>query len=237
MSKNIVHLIDCMEYMKDVPDKYYQLSIVDPPYGIGVSQVGKMTSSSKKEYDKKDWDLSIPGKGFFDELRRISENQIIWGVNFFDGMGLGGGRIIWNKLGKDIGRRNPMPNLSDCEIAYCSMRNNVKMFSYTQIGNVFGNSYKVDWVQDRIHPTQKPVALYKWLLQNYAKPNDKIFDSHVGSGSSRIACHDMGFDFTGCELDPDYWKAQEERYLQHTQQLDLFDPESIQESIYQGEML
>ena len=234
MSKNIVHLIDCMEYMKDVPDKYYQLSIVDPPYGIGVSQVGKMTSSSKKEYDKKDWDLSIPGKGFFDELRRISENQIIWGVNFFDGMGLGGGRIIWNKLGKDIGRRNPMPNLSDCEIAYCSMRNNVKMFSYTQIGNVFGNSYKVDWVQDRIHPTQKPVALYKWLLQNYAKTNDKIFVSHVGSGSSRIACYDLGFDFMGCELDPDYWKAQEELYKQHTMQGDLFSGSDLQSSILGG---
>ena len=120
--------MDCIEGMKQYPDNYFELAIVDPPYGIGISNKSKITSSSKKEYKIKDWDNSIPTKEYFNELKRVSKNQIIWGVNYFDGFGLNGGRIIWNKLGKDIGRRNPMPNLSDCEIAYCSMRTNIKCF-------------------------------------------------------------------------------------------------------------
>ena len=214
--------MDCMEYMRQFPDKHFQLSIVDPPYGIGVGSVGKMTSVSNKEYSKKNWDNAVPNASYFSELRRVSINQIIWGANFFDGVGLNGGAIVWNKLGKDIGRRNPMPNLSDCEIAYCSMRTNVKMFSYTQIGNVYGNDYQIDWNQDRIHPTQKPIALYKWLLSNYAKPGDKILDTHLGSGSSRIAAYDLGFDFYATELDKDYFDAQEKRFQNFKSQLKLF---------------
>jgi site-specific DNA-methyltransferase (adenine-specific) len=213
---------DNMLLMARYPDNYFDLAIVDPPYGIGVSNNKKMTSNSKKEYSIKNWDNEIPTKEYFNELKRVSKNQIIWGVNYFDGFGLNGGRIIWNKLGKDIGRRNPMPNLSDCEIAYCSMRTNIKMFSYTQIGNVYGNDYQIDWNQNRIHPTQKPVALYKWLLDKYAKPTDKILDTHLGSGSIAIACHDYGFDLTACELDKEYFDKAMQRITNHTNQLNLF---------------
>jgi len=210
---------DCMEYMATVPDKYFDLAIVDPPYGIGVANEGKMTSASRKEYTKKNWDDAVPSADYFRELRRVAKHQIIWGANFYDGVGVVGGGIVWNKLGKDIGRREPMPNLSDCEFAYCSMRNNIKMFSYTQIGNVYGNDYKVDWKQDRIHPTQKPVALYEWLLQNYAKQGDRILDTHLGSGSSAIAAHYFGVDFVGCELDKDYFDAAKARFDMATKQL------------------
>lgn len=213
---------DNMALMARYPDKYFDLAIVDPPYGIGVSNNKKMTSNSKKEYSIKNWDDAIPTKEYFEELKRVSKNQIIWGVNYFDGMGLNGGRIIWNKLGKNIGRRNPMPNLSDCEIAYCSMRTNIKMFSYTQIGNVYGNDYQIDWNQNRIHPTQKPVKLYEWLLDNYAKDGDKILDTHLGSGSIAIACHNRKFELTACELDKEYFEAAIKRIEQHIAQLTIF---------------
>jgi site-specific DNA-methyltransferase (adenine-specific) len=199
--------MDCMELMAEYPDKHFDLAIVDPPYGIGVSGEGKMTSNSRKEYARKNWDDAVPPPEYFAELRRVSKSQIIWGANFFDGVGICGGGIVWNKLGKNIGRREPMPNLSDCEIAYCSSRNNVKMFSYTQIGNVVGNDYRVDWNQQRIHPTQKPVALYEWLLENYAKPGQRILDTHMGSGSIAIACHYARLHLTACEIDEDYFKA------------------------------
>ena len=230
---------DCMEVMKAMPDKAFELAIVDPPYGIGVSGEGKMTSNSKKEYTKKNWDDAIPPPEYFQELRRVSRNQIVWGANFFDGVGLAGGGIIWNKLGKNIGRREQMPNLSDCEFAYCSSRTNVKMFSYTQIGNVYGNDYQVDWKQERIHPTQKPVALYEWLLTNYAKPGDRILDTHLGSGSSAIAAHNLGFDFVGMELDPDYYQADVKRFEQHKAQARLFDCDDYQrtERDYQQDSL
>ena len=235
MSKNIVHLIDCMEFMKSVPDKYYELAIVDPPYGIGFDgdkfkKVHEKPCSTwrtrkPKGYIQKDWDSERPSQEYFNELYRISKNQIIWGGNYFsDLLYPSGSWIVWDK-------QVVMPTFSDGELAWCSINNSVKFV------RLLWSGYRKCENTDRIHPTQKPVALYKWLLQNYAKPNDKIFDSHVGSGSIRIACHDMGFDFEGCEIDKDYWEAQEERYQEHAQQLDLFDPESIQESIYQGELL
>jgi len=211
-----------MAVMRETADNTYDLAIVDPPYGIGVSGEGKMTSNSRKEYARKNWDDAVPPPEYFAELRRVSKNQIIWGANFFDGVGICGGGIVWNKLGKNIGRREPMPNLSDCEIAYCSSRNNVKMFSYTQIGNVVGNDYRVDWNQQRIHPTQKPVALYEWLLENYAKPGWRILDTHMGSGSIAIACHYRGHPLTACEIDADYYAAAVERIQRETRQLSLF---------------
>jgi len=213
---------DNMELMERYPDNYFELAIVDPPYGIGISKHKKLASTSKKNYSIKDWDNTPPTKEYFRELKRVSVNQIIWGSNFFDGVGLIGGGIIWNKLGKNIGRRLPMPNLSDCEIAYCSSRNNVKMFSYTQIGNVYGNDYLIDWEQNRIHPTQKPIQLYEWLLMNYAKEGDKILDTHLGSGSIAIACHNLGFDLVGCELDTEYYDAACQRLKQHQAQLTMF---------------
>jgi site-specific DNA-methyltransferase (adenine-specific) len=215
--------IDCMEYMKNVPDKFFDLAIVDPPYGLGIVKKSKLSNLSLKEYKISNWDDSPPNEKYFIELRRISREQIIWGSNYFDGVGLSGGAIVWNKLGNNIGRRNPLPGLSDCEIAYCSMRNNVKMFSYTQIGNVYGNNYQIDWKQGRIHPTQKPVKLYDWLLHNYAKPGQRVIDTHLGSGSSAIAAHYFGVDFVGCELDKDYYDAAVNRFNLATAQQSIFD--------------
>jgi site-specific DNA-methyltransferase (adenine-specific) len=247
---NKVHLIDCMEFMKDIPDKYYELAIVDPPYGIGADNPSVKNSWVKqkngnkiyvngKTYKHKDWDSSIPSEEYFKELKRISKNQIIWGVNYYPYNGLTGGRIVWNKL-------NGESDQFGCEIAYNSLnyRTDVVNFMWRGMfqGVYCGLDIKKAILQQgnkslnepRFHPTQKPVALYKWLLKNYAKPGDKIFDSHVGSGSIRIACHDMGFDFEGCEIDKDYWEAQEKRYNQHAMQGDLFSDEDTQKAIYQG---
>jgi site-specific DNA-methyltransferase (adenine-specific) len=215
---NVVHLIDCMEFMKGIPDKHYELAIVDPPYGIGFGEFNRTNKDANgnrfksNKYKNGEWDISIPDDKYFEELIRISKNQIVWGGNYFPYLWQKGckGFIFWYK-------QNPVNNFSDGELAYTSFDKVAKCFNYQYYGNI--NSEK-----DRIHPTQKPVALYKWLLKNYAKPNDKIFDSHVGSGSIRIACHDMGFDFEGCEIDKDYWEAQEERYLEHIAQPTLFEP-------------
>ena len=211
---NKVHLIDCMEFMKSVPDKYYELAIVDPPYGIGMDG-GKRQYS---EYERKNWDTAIPDKKYFSELFRVSEHQIIWGGNYF-GLPPCKCFLIWDKTLHGN-------TYADGEMAWTSFNKVARIFPL----NICFN-------RDRIHPTQKPVALYKWLLKNYAKPGDKIFDSHVGSGSIRIACHDMGFDFEGCEIDKDYWEAQEERYNQHAMQQDLFSGEDIQKGIYQEAFL
>ena len=207
---NKVHLCDCMEFMKGIPDKYYELAIVDPPYGIGMDG-GKRQYS---EYERKNWDTAIPDKKYFSELFRVSEHQIIWGGNYF-GLPPCKCFLIWDKTLHGN-------TYADGEMAWTSFNKVARIFPL----NICFN-------RDRIHPTQKPVALYKWLLKNYAKPGDKIFDSHVGSGSSRIACYDMGFDFEGCEIDKDYWEAQEARYKQHISQGDLFSKEETQKAIYQ----
>ena len=218
LQMNKVHLIDNMEFMKGIPDKYYELAIVDPPYGIGDKfQGGKTGKMQFNEIVNKNWDI-VPSKEYFNELFRISKNQIIWGGNYFN---LPPTRcvIVWDKLISENF------SLAMLELAWTSFDKLAKIYRKPTSKAVV-----------KIHPTQKPVALYKWLLKNYAKPGDKIFDSHVGSGSSRIACHDMGFDFEGCEIDKDYWEAQEKRYQQHISQMELFSPEEIQEAIYQEEL-
>ena len=211
---NKVHLIDCMEFMKGVPDKYYELAIVDPPYGIDRYKKNDGGNSKKIRCfgDKdKNWNNEKPSDKYFEELFRISKSQIIWGANNFT-LPTSEYFIIWDK-------QQMMPSFARCEMAWTNCKVPAKIYAYrSQDG-------------DRIHPTQKPVALYKWLLKNYAKPGDKIFDSHVGSGSSRIACYDMGFDFEGCEIDKDYWEAQEARYQEHAQQIDLFSGKELQEEI------
>lgn len=213
--------MDCLEAMKQMDDNEFDLAIVDPPYGLGISKNAHLAIS--KKHTLKDWDDKIPTKFYFEELQRVSKNQIIWGVNYFDGMGLNGGRIIWNKLGKNIGRRKVAPTLSECEIAYYSGANNVKMYSYTYIGNVQGNDYQILWSNtNRIHPTQKPVKLYEWLLDKYANKGDKILDTHLGSGSIALACHNRGFDLTGFEIDKEYFDNAVERLRVHQSQLTMF---------------
>lgn len=212
-----VYNMDCMEYMKSIPDKFFDLAIVDPPYFDGPDKLGyygKDISSfgvRRSRYKAKHWDL--PDISYFKELFRVSKHQIVWGVNYYPYACFTPGRIIWNK-------ENGKSSFSDCEIAFCSNIDSVRMFTYMWNGMCQGKSMNEGHIQQgnkrknerRIHPTQKPVALYAWLLQNYAKTGDKILDTHLGSGSSRIAAYKMGFDFWGTEIDKEYFDAQEKRF-------------------------
>lgn len=226
---NIVHLADCMDFMLQMPDKSVDLCIVDPPYGIGVDGENIIANPSDKNNKdimirKHEWDKSIPDIEYFNELRRISQKQIIWGGNYFlDISGYCKAPIIWDKL-------NGNSFYADGEMAWTSagLPRNLKIFRHQWCGAFKASERGIK----RIHPTQKPVALYKWLLKNYAKPGQTIFDSHVGSGSIRIACHDIGFDFEGCENDPTYYEAQEKRYQIHAAQGRLFDDDEMQRLIF-----
>jgi len=214
---NKVYLMDCMEYLKDCKDNQFQLSIVDPPYGIDINMNMGRKKGQPKAHDKKEWDKSIPDEKYFNELFRTSEHQIIWGGNYFP-LPLVRGWIFWDK--------NVPTGVSfaDGELAWSNFDTVLRKCFIPYSG--FQGS------EGKIHPTQKPVALYKWLLKNYAKPGDKILDTHIGSGSIRIACYDMGFDLTGCELDESYFIAQEARFQNHISQADLFGVDEIQELIF-----
>ena len=215
-----------MEYMKTITDKYFELAIVDPPYGIGVGSMNYTTSGAiktqgnsaakRKDYRKKgDWDSKTPEPEYFQELFRISKNQIIWGGNYFsDMLAPSKSFVCWDKRCQ----ADMSNDFADCEYAWCS-QGVARMFRYVWNGMLQGNMKNKE---NRFHPTQKPVALYEWLLTHYAKQGDKILDTHLGSGSSRIACYNLGFDFVGCEIDEDYFKAQEERYQAHISQQSLF---------------
>lgn len=194
-----------MALMARYPDKYFDLAIVDPPYGIGA---GKMTMGSGKHSFKKgkDWDNSIPSAEYFNELIRVSKDQIIWGGNYFD-LPLNNNWIIWDKL-------NPNLSFSEAELAWCSINKNIRIFKrYSAMEDDDGKKQ---------HPTQKPIKLYKWLLEKYAQREDKILDTHLGSGSIAIACHDYGFDLTACELDKEYYDAAMKRINNHVAQQKLF---------------
>jgi site-specific DNA-methyltransferase (adenine-specific) len=201
---------DCMEGMARYPDKYFDLAIVDPPYGnidaIGLIDNKKKGKQATKRTNYKLFENIAPDDEYYCELARVSKNQIIWGGNF---LGLCGGVIVWQKNGTAFG---------EAEVAICSTHKSVKVFEYTWNGML---QHDMKNKEHRIHPTQKPVALYKWLLSNYAKKGDKILDTHLGSGSSRIAAYEMGFDFTAFELDTEYFEAQEKRYKAHIAQLKL----------------
>jgi site-specific DNA-methyltransferase (adenine-specific) len=205
---NIVHLGDCMEGMKDKPDKYYDLAIVDPPYGIGRSGRPKSTSShgGHKGFEDKGWDKSIPNIHYFYQLYRVSKNQIIWGANYMpEYLRRSSCWIVWDK-GQRIDQ-------ADAELAYTSFESATRVVTINRVHLLMDGT---------IHPTQKPIKLYKWLLKNYAKEGDKILSTHVGSGSDRIAAFDMGFWFEGWEIDPDYHAGQEKRFNQHKAQLKIF---------------
>jgi len=208
-----IHLYngDCMDLLRQTPDKYYSLALVDPPYGIGISgqiECRKGKKSDRKLHKQKNWDNAIPTKEYFNELFRISKNQIIWGANYFVEHLYSGhkGWIVWDKMQHGL-------TMSDCELAYSSFDCPTRIW------------YKNRCVlkrQNTIHPTEKPVQLYKWLLQNYAKEGDTILDTHFGSLSIGIACHDMGFELTAIELDEDYYEAGKNRLINHQRQLNLF---------------
>ena len=195
---------DNMELMARYEDNYFDLAIVDPPYGIGEDGGKARTRGSKRTNGtKKGWDNNRPEKPYFDELRRVSKNQIVWGGNYFADL-LPASRcwLYWQKnMGGDF---------ADGELAWTSFDKVLKQ--YTKRSETF----------DRIHPTQKPVKLYEWLLMKYAKEGDKILDTHLGSGSIAIACHNLGFDLTACELDKDYYEAAMKRLKQHQQQIRMF---------------
>jgi site-specific DNA-methyltransferase (adenine-specific) len=203
------HLIDCIEYMKRFEDNHFELSIVDPPYGIGEN--GSSNKSRGKLAKSKNYkpfaggDASAPNNEYFIELKRVSKNQIIWGANHFIKNIPNANSscwIVWDKI-------NGETDFADSELAYTSFKSAVRNFRFQWQGMLQGDMKNKE---TRIHPTQKPVALYKWLLHNYAKKGDKILDTHLGSQSSRIAAYEMGFDFYGCELDPDYFRDGNKRF-------------------------
>jgi site-specific DNA-methyltransferase (adenine-specific) len=204
---NRIYNMDCMEGMKQFPDKYFELAIVDPPYGIGAGK--EKPHNGWKDYGIKHWDNQSPDKAYFEELFRVSQNQIIWGANHFiskisrDFSCF----IIWDK-----GQRNF--SLADGEMAWTSFRKAARIFDYSRARAL---------QEGKIHPTQKPVALYKWLLNNYAKKGDKILDTHLGSGSSVIACYDMQFEYIGFEIDKEYFDLANKRIERHKAQMNIFD--------------
>ena len=210
--------IDCMEYMKTCKDNAFELAIVDPPYGIGES--GATNKSRGKKAIAKDYkpfaggDIRPPDIKYFNELKRVSKNQIIWGANHFCSI-FGGSSSCWVVWDKETGGSD----FADCELAYTSFKTAVRVFRFRWSGMLQGDMKNKE---HRIHPTQKPVKLYEWLLKNYAKEGDKILDTHLGSGSSAIAAHYGGFDFVGCELDTDYFNASQERFKKETAQETLF---------------
>lgn len=225
-----------MEYMRGLPDKAFDLAIVDPPYGIGVSKLaytqadnrectqknGRKLRVRKLFYEHKDWDNNIPSMEYFFELRRVSKDQIVWGWNYYE-IDWGAGRIKWDKLQPDG------VSFNSFEYAFCSKIDYEITFEYLWAGMQQAKSLVEPLTQQgnkslnekRIHPTQKPVNLYRWLLHNYANEGDKILDTHLGSGSSAIAAHKMGFDFVGCEIDIDYYNAAVKRFKEQTAQLSL----------------
>jgi len=209
------HLIDCMEFMLTIPDKYFELAIVDPPYGIRFSDYERGSSGIKvkeryTKTGKKDWDKGIPTDEYFKQLFRVSKNCIIWGGNYFD-LPPTQCFIFWYK-------QNPVPNFADGELAWTTFKKPAVCIDYRYYGNLQGKSSVVD---AKIHPTQKPIDLYRKTLSIFAKQGDKILDTHMGSQSSRIACWDGGFDYWGCELDPEYYEQGCTRFNNHIKQLTI----------------
>lgn len=213
-------LTDCMKYMRTVPDRHFDLAIVDPPYGLGTDFLRNSKSRTKKApcgshhlyaNDRDD----RPSKAYFVELSRVSKNQIIWGANhlcdLFDASGPGW--IIWDKEATGY--------FSECELAYSSFRRSARRFRYRWNGMIQGDHGNKRLNEIRIHPSQKPVALYGWLLREYAAPGQRILDTHLGSGSSAIAAHYAGLDFVGCEIDPHFHSATCNRYRAETAQVDF----------------
>jgi len=209
---------DNMKLMSRYEDNYFDLAIVDPPYGIkeNSNRINKpiKAAAKKKIYNTSLWDQDKPKKEYFNELKRVSKNQIIWGGNYFTN-NLSESRVwvIWDKKSQ-FARQ-----VADVEMAWTSFDGSSKLFSFQWCGML---QHDMKNKEVRIHPTQKPVKLYEWLLMNYAKEGDKILDTHLGSGSIAIACHNLKYDLTGCELDKEYFDSFVKRYKEHTAQIQLF---------------
>ena len=194
---------DCMEVMKTFKDKQFSLAIIDPPYGINVNFNMGLAKGQNKRHDVKQWDKQPPSSDYFNELFRVSKNQIIWGGNYFE-LPANKHFIFWDKLVPEG------MSFSDGEYAWTSFNKANRKYTLYNVTN------------NKIHPTEKPIQLYKWLLQNYAKDGDTILDTHFGSLSIGIACHDMKFDLTAIELDKDYYEQAKQRLINHQRQLTLF---------------
>jgi site-specific DNA-methyltransferase (adenine-specific) len=208
---------DNMELMARYEDNYFDLAIVDPPYGINANlkrgDTGKNKHIKQKDYHVGDWDNEIPNKEYFIELKRVSKNQIIWGGNYFlDYLNATSCFIVWDK-------KNGENYYADCELAWTSFKTSVRKFEWRWHGFLQQNMKDK---QERIHPTEKPIKLYEWLLMNYAKDDYKILDTHLGSGSIALACHNLGYDLTACELDKEYYDAAIKRIEQHKAQIRMF---------------
>ena len=208
---------NCMEVMARYPDKYFDLAVVDPPYGIGedgASNHSRSKLAQATKYTPKSWDSKAPDKEYFDELIRVSKNQIVWGANYFISR-LPYDSSCWIVWDKDNGDSD----FADCELAWSSLKTAVRKFKWRWSGMLQQNMKNKE---HRIHPTQKPIALYSWIFHNYAKPGDKILDTHLGSGSSRIAAHRAKLDFVGCEIDKEYFDAANKRFEEFVSQLTMF---------------
>ena len=200
-----------MEYMAQCEDNAFDLAIVDPPYGIGNWIPDNVSKSGKKASKAVEWNNDAPNDRYFKELRRVSKKQIIWGANYYNCFSDNGSALVWHK--GDIN-----PNFSQCELASLSWG---KKVDYVNI-NWQAGFYRERAEGKQIHPCQKPIKLYKWLLMNYANEGDKILDTHLGSGTIAIACYDLDFDLVGCELDKDYYDNLVELLEEHKKQLNLF---------------
>lgn len=213
---------DCMDVMRRYPDKYFDLAVVDPPYGIGESGGSNKTRTMlAKSIDYKPFygkDTDPPSKEYFSELERVSKNQIIFGANHFADRLSNPASSCWLVWDKE----NGATDFADCELAYTSFKTAVRIFRFRWQGMLQGDMKQKEI---RIHPTQKPVSLYTWIFQNYAKPGQKVLDTHMGSQSSRIAAYDQGLNYTGCEIDKHYFDAGNERYAAYTSQMSLFHME------------
>ena len=208
-----LHNIDCMAYMATLPDKAFDLAIVDPPYGINILHSGGLGTNcdnkkhNRKYHERKNWDKEKPNKKYFEELMRVSKNQIIWGANYFvQHLTSSMGWVFWDK-GQDL-------SMSDGELAYTSFNKALR--------RIIINRGQLMVEGGTIHPTQKPIKLYEWLLTNYAEKGQKILDTHLGSGSIAVACNNLGFNLVGCELDQDYYKAACDRVNKATAQERMF---------------
>lgn len=217
IGKAKIYLGDCMDYMRDLPDNAFELAIVDPPYGLGESNKkfdGRSKLANAGKYERKDWDKEPPQKEYFAQLQRASKNQIVFGANHFIHL-IAKGSPCWIVWDKD----NGTSDYADCELAYTSFKTAVRKFKWKWQGMLQENMANKE---HRIHPTQKPIALYEWLLTNYAKEGDRILDTHLGSGSHAIACNNLGFEMVGIELDEDYYNAAVERITNEARQERLF---------------